>query len=75
MPVCEDCTKHFVETELDVAQRDIENLYRAVADGEPKLEILHLMYSMFGEQYQLAPPSTELRTSQRLSVGRSGVRG
>ena len=47
------------------SSRDIERLYRAVADGEPRREVLQLIYDMFGSSCQLRPPVDEMRLADR----------
>ena len=47
----------------DLSQTEIEKLYRAVADGEPRREILQMMHDLFGRYYGLRPPD---RKSTRL---------
>jgi hypothetical protein len=51
---------------------EIEQLYRAVADGEPRLEILQMIYDLLGASYQLRPPVAEMRFADR--CGTSGAR-
>lgn len=69
MPVCSDCGDPLEVDITDVVDdRDVERLYRAVADGEPKLEIMQMIYEMFGASYGLAPPYTELRLAERLNT-------
>lgn len=48
---------------------DIERLYRAVADGEPRREILQMIYDMFGSSCQLRPPLDEMRLADRCQQG------
>ncbi|TWB20067.1 hypothetical protein FBZ99_101858 [Rhizobium sp. ERR 1071] len=49
----------------DVRRSDIEKLYRAVADGEPRREILQMMHDLFGRDYELRPPVDEMRLADR----------
>jgi hypothetical protein len=49
----------------------IERLYRAVADGEPRLEILQLIYDIHGVEANLRPPVAELRFADRCNSKRS----
>ncbi|NTJ63804.1 hypothetical protein G6M50_36735 [Agrobacterium rhizogenes] len=49
----------------DVSRLDIEKLYRAVADSEPRREILQMMYDLFGRDYELRPPVDEMRLADR----------
>jgi hypothetical protein len=69
MPVCEECGESFVEPlEELVALDEVSRLYRAVADGEPKIEVLQMIYEIFGVSYGLAPPGNrdqDCRTVQR----------
>jgi len=44
---------------------EIERLYRAVADGEPRREILQMIHDMFGKSCQRAPPLDEMRLADR----------
>ncbi len=48
---------------------DIERLYRAVADGEPRREILQMIHDMFGNSCQLRPPLDEIRLADRCQKG------
>ncbi|NLS02292.1 hypothetical protein HGP14_02770 [Rhizobium sp. P32RR-XVIII] len=77
MPVCSECGDE-IETEIaDIIVDDVEvqRLYRAVADGAPKVEILQMIYDMFGSRYELAPPSTELRIAQMCGTERASAHG
>lgn len=77
MPVCSECGDD-IETEIAdivVGDDDLQRLYRAVADGEPKCEILQMIYDMFGTSYGLAPPSTELRIAQMCSTEGASAHG
>ncbi len=47
---------------------EIERLYRAVADGEPRREILQMIYDLFGSDYHLRPPLDEMRLADRCSA-------
>ncbi|WP_368517459.1 hypothetical protein [Rhizobium sp.] len=49
----------------DVRRSDIEKLYRAVADGEPRREILQMMHDLFGRDCELRPPVDEMRLADR----------
>lgn len=49
----------------DVRRSDIEKLYRTIADGEPRREILQMMYDLFGKHYELRPPVDEMRLADR----------
>ncbi|WFS01615.1 hypothetical protein [Rhizobium tumorigenes] len=69
MPVCDECGEVFNIDEHFDDSDGIERLYRAVADGEPKLEIMHLIFSMFGDAAGLRPPAAELRLASRLATG------
>ena len=70
MPVCEECSQHFVEPiEELIAEDEVTRLYRAVAEGEPKVEILQMIYEIFGVSYRLAPPATEIKVAERCSAG------
>lgn len=40
---------------------DIEKLYRAIADREPTLELLQMVYDLYGNSHNLRPPVSELR--------------
>lgn len=40
---------------------EVERLYRAIADGEPRLELLQRFYDVFGDQHGLRPPASEAR--------------
>ncbi|MBZ5760251.1 hypothetical protein LAV84_06780 [Rhizobium sp. VS19-DR104.2] len=64
MPVCDECGDDIfnIEEHMDDSP-SVERLYRAVADGEPKLEVMHLIYSMFGDACGLRHPAAELRLS------------
>ncbi|RKD61687.1 hypothetical protein [Rhizobium sp. WW_1] len=53
----------------DVSRTDIENLYRAVADGEPRREVLQMMHDLFGRHYELRPPVDEMRLADRCQPG------
>jgi hypothetical protein len=53
---------------------EVEQLYRAVADGEPRIEILQLIYDLFGEGCQLRPPIAEMRLADRCGTERSAAR-
>ena len=44
---------------------DIEQLYRAVAEGEPRREILQMIYDLFSRSHQLRPPIDEMRLAER----------
>lgn len=48
-----------------IAKTDMEQLYRAVADGEPQREILQMLYDMFGVTCNLRPPVDELNLARR----------
>ncbi len=54
---------------------EVEALYRAVADGEPRLELLQMIYDMFGESGYLRPPVAEMRLADRCDQKRSADRG
>jgi hypothetical protein len=54
---------------------EIEQLYRAIADGEPRLEPLQMIYDMFGKSYGLRPPADEMRLADRCANQRSAARG
>lgn len=47
------------------AKSDMEQLYRAVADGEPQREIMQMIYDMFGTTCNLRPPAHELQLARR----------
>ena len=49
----------------DLSQTEIEKLYRAVADGEPRREIMQMMHDLFGRYYGLRPPVDEMRLADR----------
>ena len=49
---------------------DIERLYRAVADGEPRREILQMIHDLFGKSHQLRPPLDEMRLAERCQPGK-----
>jgi hypothetical protein len=57
----------------DVTLVEMERLYRAVADGEPRREILQMIYDLFGSDYQLRPPLDEMRLADRCRAT-AGVR-
>lgn len=48
---------------------EVERLYRAIADREPTLELLQLVYDLFGSEYNLRPPHLELRLADRCKPG------
>lgn len=54
----------------DVSRLDLEKLYRAVADGEPRREILQVIYDLFGRDYDLRPPVDEMRLADRCQPGK-----
>jgi cytochrome c-type biogenesis protein CcmH/NrfF len=54
----------------DVSNYDVERLYRSVADGEPRREILQIMYDLFGKSHQLRPPVDEIRLAERCQPGK-----
>ncbi|MBT9370308.1 hypothetical protein [Rhizobium sp. CSW-27] len=41
---------------LDVSREDVQQLYRAVADGESRGELLQRLYDIFGDSFDLRPP-------------------
>lgn len=47
----------------------VERLYRAVADREPTLEILQLIYDLYGTKCGLRPPVAELRLATHCAAG------
>ncbi len=51
--------------------REIERIYRAVADGEPRFEILQLLYDRFGAECKLRPPVAEMRLAARCTPSSS----
>ncbi|MGV1791025.1 hypothetical protein [Rhizobium sp. A37_96] len=53
----------------DVSRHDMEKLYRAVADGEPRREILQMMHDLFGRDYGLRAPVDEMRLADRCQPG------
>lgn len=53
----------------EFSRTDIEALYRAVADGEPRREILQMMHDLFGRAYDLRPPVSEMRLADRCQPG------
>jgi cytochrome c-type biogenesis protein CcmH/NrfF len=53
----------------DVSRLDIVKLYRAVADGEPRREILQMMHDLFGRDFELRPPVDEMRLADRCQPG------
>jgi hypothetical protein len=55
--------------------REVEALYRAVADGEPRREILQMIYDMFGDAGYLRPPVAEMRLADHCRTERSAARG
>lgn len=66
MPVCEECGDPFDAYDVFAGSdaTEVQRLYRAIADGEPKMELLHMMFEMFGQRCELAPPATELRVAK-----------
>ncbi|MGG7580999.1 hypothetical protein [Rhizobium sp. Nf11,1] len=48
---------------------EIEKLYRAVADGEPRFEILQMMHDIWGPSCNLRPPRDEIRLADRCRAG------
>jgi len=50
---------------------EVEKLYRAVADGEPRREILQMIFDMFGEAGDLRPPLAEMRLADQCNSKRS----
>lgn len=48
---------------------DVQRLYRAVADREPTVELLQMVFDMFGQRCDLRPPSAELRLASRVRAG------
>lgn len=52
---------------------EIERIYRAVADGEPRFEILQLLYDRFGAECNLRPPVAEMRLAARCTPSSSRV--
>lgn len=53
-----------------VSKSELEKLYRAVADGEPRREILQMMHDLFGRDYDLRPPLDEMRLADRCQPGK-----
>lgn len=51
---------------------DIQRIYRAVADGRPRTELMQMIYDVFGPECNLAPPLH--RNAGRRHV-RAGSRG
>lgn len=47
----------------------VERLYRAVADREPTLEILQMIYDLHGSACRLRPPVAELRLAAHCAAG------
>lgn len=47
------------------ARVDIQHLYRAVADDEPRREILEMLFDLFGDSCELRPPVDELNLARR----------
>lgn len=72
MPVCDDCDD-FYPDETEVDEPKIHRLYRAVADGEPRREIMQMIYDMFGDCCELRPPASELNLA-RTCAGEGSVR-
>ncbi|WP_027488488.1 hypothetical protein [Allorhizobium undicola] len=66
-PTCDE----LVEDSLDVEPEDIQRIYRAVADGEPQLHLLRLIYDVFREGAYLRPPEDELRLATTCKGGRA----
>lgn len=65
MRYCKDC-----ELTISHSRRgDVERLYRAVADGEPRREILQMIYDLLGENCELRPPLDEMRLADRCQQG------
>ncbi|MGY5812031.1 hypothetical protein ACXHXG_30565 [Rhizobium sp. LEGMi198b] len=55
----------------NISTYEVERLYRAVADGEPRREVLQLIYDMFsGIHHQLRPPVDEMRLADRCQTGK-----
>ncbi|KQY71325.1 hypothetical protein ASD52_06470 [Ensifer sp. Root142] len=48
---------------------DVERIYRAIADREPTMELLQLVYDTFGETCDLRPPVNELRLAGLCETG------
>lgn len=51
------------------ANEEIDKLYRAVAEREPAIEILQMIYDIFGSSFNLRPPRDELRLADRCATG------
>jgi hypothetical protein len=69
MSVCNRCYTHMTESH----EAEIRKLYRAVADGEPKLEIMHMIYQAYGRFCDLAPPATEIKIAELCNHSSSRV--
>lgn len=54
---------------INGSQYEIERLYRAVADREPTLEILQMIFDLHGARCGLRPPVAELRLADRCTTG------
>jgi len=59
---------------MSASREDIERLYRSVADGEPRREIMQMIYDMYGYSHNLRPPVAELNLARRCEV-RSAING
>jgi hypothetical protein len=55
--------------------RDMEQLYRSVAAGDPREVVLQMIYDMFGKTYELRPPMSEMRLADRCQPTEADARG
>jgi hypothetical protein len=50
---------------LNGARKEIQDIYRAVADGRTREDVLSMIYDLFGASSDLRPPSAEIRLADR----------
>jgi hypothetical protein len=74
MPICAECGDHFTDDAIEMSGTgaEIGRLYRAVADGEPRREIMQLIYDLFGDTCQLRPPVDELNLARQCAGATNG---
>ena len=58
-----------------VDRTEIERLYRSIADGEPRRELLQMVYDLFGKTHGLRPPISEERLADRCRSAKGACRG
>jgi hypothetical protein len=62
MPLCDDCGDEIHEEQI-LDDAGVERLYRAVADGADRKDVLIMIYDLFRESCELSPPDTMMRVA------------